>query len=184
MKVMLDTNVYDRIVETPGMTERLNELSAEGKLAILCTHVQEDELSRIRDPERRQQVFRIRTARVVTSGAVVGVSKVGLSSFGDCSSSGVSIGAVRRRFGRHAKDALIGATAAQHADVLVTEDRPFRNRMRSLGASCEVWDFEDLKEGVFQCRNEENACGLSDDTEVAGPRGMCASGCEGERPKR
>lgn len=150
MRIMLDTMIYDLIVATPGMTDRLNQLSREGKVILLCTHIQEDQLANIPDQKKRSAVAAIVRKKVSTSGAVYGASKYGQATYGDGSPGGVSISDVRSPSGKHAPDALIATTAAQHADVLVTEDNRLANRMRSLPSPCQIWGFGELKQYVFQ----------------------------------
>jgi hypothetical protein len=45
LRVMLDTNIFDHIIETPGLAGHLRSLTASGRLDIVVTHVQEDELA-------------------------------------------------------------------------------------------------------------------------------------------
>lgn len=150
MKIMLDTQIYDLIVDTPGMAKRLNRLSREGKVTVLCTHIQEDELANIADKQKRAAIVKIIKKKVATSGAVYGVSKYGQATYVHGSSDGVSIGDIRSPSGKHTKDALIATAAAQNADVLVTEDRRLANRMRILSPSCKAWGFGQLKEYLFK----------------------------------
>ena len=149
MKIMLDTQIYDLIVDTPGITERLNQFSREGKVLVLCTHIQEDELASIADKRKRAAVAGIIKEKVTTSGAVYGVSQYGQATYGEGSSGGVSIDDIRSPSRKHTKDALIATTAARDADVLVTEDKRLANRMQTLSSSCEIWRFGQLKEYLF-----------------------------------
>ncbi len=143
---MLDTQIIDLIVGTPGMVDGLNQLSAAGEMVILCAHIQEDELAGIPDEHKRADIAKIVKEKVPTAGGVWDVSKWGEFTWGDGRSGGVSINDVRAKSHSHTKDALIGTTAAQHADVLVTEDRRLANRMRALQSSCVIWGFNQLKE--------------------------------------
>ena len=49
MKVMFDTQIYDLVVAQFGMVQVLNKLSSDGKLKILTTHIQQDEIKAISD---------------------------------------------------------------------------------------------------------------------------------------
>lgn len=150
MKIMLDTQIYDLIVDIPGMAKRLNQLSREGKVLVLYTHIQEDELANIPDEQKRVAIAQIIRKKVVTSGAVYGVSKYGQATYGDGSSGGISISDIRSLSRKHTKDALIATTTARNADVLVTEDKRLANRIKTLSPSCEVWGFDKLKDYVFK----------------------------------
>lgn len=146
MKMMFDTNIYDKIIDIPGMVDRLNQLTKEGKLIVLCTHIQEDELARIPDEKKRHAIAEISRKMVTTSGAVWGISKWGQATWGPGGNNKVTIEAIRRAKPKKTRDALIGNTAERDADVLVTEDKGFGERMRKLKPSCEVWNFDKLKE--------------------------------------
>jgi len=52
-KVMLDTQIFDRIAEAPGLVHDINALVASGSLFILTTHIQEDELGSMHDVKGR-----------------------------------------------------------------------------------------------------------------------------------
>ena len=49
MKMMIDSQIYDLVANTPGLAESLNALQRGGALTILSTHIQEDELASIKD---------------------------------------------------------------------------------------------------------------------------------------
>jgi hypothetical protein len=50
-------------------------------------------------------------------------------------------------------DALIGATASGEANVLVTEDKDLRRKMKASSARCPVWSFAELM--AFMSKEEE-----------------------------
>ena len=150
MNFMLDTQIYDRIVETEGMSKRLNQLSRDGQLTLLTTHIQEDELAQIADAQKKTAIGRIERTLVPTSGAIADVSRSDLATYGNGAIGGVTIGDIRSNSGRHARDALIATTAARDADALVTEDRRLANRMRALGPKCAIWDFIQFVRFVYE----------------------------------
>lgn len=149
MKFMLDSMVYDKIIAMPQMVDWLNQLSTDGKVVVLCTHIQQDELACIPDKQKREIVAKIIRKNVPTSGGVFDVSKWGQFTWGDGSSGGFGIDDVRSDSKKHTKDALIATTAARYTDVLVTEDRRLANRMKALPSSCKVWVFDEFKEYIF-----------------------------------
>lgn len=112
---MLDTNIYDRIIARPGFVDRLNRAVESGAIEILRTRVQDEEIARIPDAAKRAAMRRVRSRLV----------PVGDDAWR----------------GPHApsEDAQIAASAAETADVLVSEDKELRAR-----AGIETWDFAAL----------------------------------------
>lgn len=150
---MLDTMIYDMIITVPDLVDHINNLFAKGMITILCTHIQDDQLAKIPDDYRRTEISRIKRQHVTTAGAVYGVSKYGGARYGNGSSSGINIDQIRSPSKHHTKDALIATTAAQEADVLVTEDRRFANRVKVNSVPCEVWIFEQFKNYILSIKN-------------------------------
>jgi len=144
-KFMLDTQIYDLIIAIPDFVDRINRLIAEGMVVILCTHIQSDELAIIPDEHKRAEASRVNRQQVSTAGAVYNISKYGCATYGDGSSSGITLDQIRSASKGHAKDALIATTAVRDADVLVTQDRRLANRVSATSVSCEVWSFEQFK---------------------------------------
>jgi hypothetical protein len=138
---MLDTNAYDEIVARPGFQERLNAAHNAGKVVIVRTHIQEDELASIPDPNKKAAVTEVAGTSVATSGGVFGLSKFDGATFGG-GAADVHIGDVATSAGQHMGDALIASSAAAEADVLVTEDRRLPKRVRLANSKLEVWNFE------------------------------------------
>lgn len=143
MKVMLDTHIYDRIVKTSGMCERVNELSAEGRLVILSTFVQEEELSAIPDANKRGEVQRIKTTKLMPAAGLYGLTPYGESPYGcDGADGGLPVDEVMSARGEHWQDAIIASTASAEADVLVTEDARLIRRALQGGIRCPIWTFD------------------------------------------
>lgn len=145
MKFMLDTNIFDAIIAEPGMVDRLNKLSEAGKVILLTTHIQEDELAAIPDPPKRAEIAKIVRRCTTTDGAVFGVSRYGMATFGGQGESGCSINDVRTVSGGHTNDALIATSASRDADVLVTNEDRLPKRLTATSAKCKVWDFAQFK---------------------------------------
>lgn len=144
-KFMLDTQIYDLIIAVPGFIEQINRLTSNGEVEILCTHIQNDELFNIQDAHKRAEVARIKRRQVTTAGAVYGISKYGMATYGNGSSSGISLNQIRSSSKQHTKDALIATTASRDADVLVTEDKRFFKKFNLISTSCNVWSFDKFK---------------------------------------
>lgn len=145
MRLMLDTMIYDKVVDTPEMLELLLRLIDGGKVEIFATHIQEDELAKIPDERKRAEVAKIPRQEIPTSGMVWDTSKWDKSTWGDGSESGVSIDEIRSEKRGHTRDALIATSASANADVLVTDDNRLKNRLKDSDARCEVWDIEQFR---------------------------------------
>ena len=149
-KIMLDTQIYDCIVSEPGLAERLNLLSKAGKLEILTTHIQQDEIAAITDEPKRTTAQQIMARCVPTSGAIWGVSKWDMCTWGDGSAGGFGIDEVRSPSKGHTADALIATTAAKDADVLVTEDGRLTKRLKTLNSQCKIWGYTRFRAYILE----------------------------------
>jgi predicted nucleic acid-binding protein len=149
MRLMLDTNIYDAIVADTAVTQRVKEMIANGGLTIITTHIQKDQLGAIPAADKRAAVFSIPTEKVVTSGAIWGLSKWNECTWTDPVTSTV-MGQVTKGNQKHAADALIGVTAAANADVLVTNDRQLAARFEAIGTKVPVWDFDEFLKFILQ----------------------------------
>ena len=83
MVVMLDTPVFDALAANGLAIERSNRLVAAGRLRVLLTHVQEDQLGGIKDPTKAQAVASIQVEKVPTAGALWNISRWNQSKWGD-----------------------------------------------------------------------------------------------------
>ncbi len=146
---MLDTMIYDKVVDTPGMLELLLRLVEEGEVEILATHIQEDELASIPDERKRAEVAKVPRQVIPTSGAVWGTSKWGGATWGDGSEGGVGIDEIRSEKRGHTHDALIATSASANVDVLVTDDNRLKNRLKDSDARCEVWTFKEFRRSLM-----------------------------------
>ncbi|WP_143279005.1 hypothetical protein [Bradyrhizobium sp. C9] len=138
MRVMLDSNVYDLLLENSALFEQVDRAVRAGQLDLLTTHVQLDELSLIKDQAKREAVLElaITFVKVPTAGAVWDVSKWDDASWGD------DTGRLDAMIGgnpKHAEDALIAATADAEAEVLVTNETRLPGRVKRFGFTVKVW---------------------------------------------
>lgn len=143
MRVMLDSHIHDLIVGNPALREVVDTAQAAGKLTLVSTHVQHDELSRISDEQKRDAVLGIPVESQPTKGIVWGVSSWKGAHWGD-KADGQIINHIMKGKLADAEDALIAATAAKTADVLVTNDGRLRKRIRSSGSPLRVWTSEEF----------------------------------------
>ena len=141
---MFDTTGYNALTVNPEVFERLRALAEKGAIAVLRTHVQEDELRNTKSEAKRADlldVYHALGSEVPTSGGIWNVSRWNRSRWGN-GAGDVKLADVVSENRRHLEDALTAATAAAEVDVLVTDDRRLTNRIRATTSRVEVWRFE------------------------------------------
>ena len=136
---LLDTNVFDRLVADDEGRQAVLAAVEHQRLRLRTTHVQEDELANITDADKRAAIEAIPRDVVPTSVMVLGVSKWGEARLGGTD----EYAAIRSESGNHVQDAIIAATAASDAHVLVTEDRRLAKRSGER-LRVTVWDANQL----------------------------------------
>lgn len=114
-RVMFDSNAYDAILRH-GDTERIE---AE-MFSVITTMAQEDELRQITDPARRAALLEVFHALHAATAEV--------SADWDA-----------------ARDSIIGKAAAEHCDLLVTDDRDLTDRLAKQEPSLRVLAYDDFR---------------------------------------
>ena len=117
---MIDTMVFDRLVDDPEALAAVSRALRERRLALYTTPVQEAQVAAIPDRRRRKQLQSLPREVVPVVGAR----------------------AVYTAGPRHLADAMIADAAGERCDVLVTEDRRFTER--ALAQGLEVWNVDRL----------------------------------------
>lgn len=117
---MLDTNVFDRLVDDPDALESVVQAMRDHRLALFTTPVQEAQLAAVPDPVRRKSLQRV-PREVVPHTPAVGAEFVASKAGG----------------AKHRPDTIIAETASAHCDVLVTEDARLAERAGDRGL--DVW---------------------------------------------
>jgi hypothetical protein len=144
MRIMLDSNVHDLIVADKAVLCAIKRRLADGRVTLVSTHVQRDELSLAPEPKREALLAIYGLAEnVSTAGAVWDVSNWDESSWATDEVS-ASIVAMMSGNQKHAEDALIAATAAGEADVLVTNETRLASKMQRAGFSVKVWPWSEF----------------------------------------
>ena len=133
MKFVLDSNVYDLLVETSEMRAKVIHACETRDIELLMTHVQFDELMAMPDKEKRACILAMPFTPVPTYGAVLGTSRIGLSRYGEPE----VIDTIRSVDKNHTNDALLAATAKFEGAVLVTNDDRLTSRAPEIGV--ETW---------------------------------------------
>ena len=146
--IMFDTNAFDKFVAVRDAYETLLALLLEGKIELLVTHIQRDEIAAIENTTKKAQLLALldRARMIPTRGAVWGVSRWGQSRFGSDDDHKVIEHIRGDRWDRDTNDALIAVTAARDSDVFVTDDDVLMRRLNSYtDIRCEVIDFKELE---------------------------------------
>ena len=151
LRVMFDSNAYDAIL-AHGDADHLRALIAAGTLDVITTHVQEDELRQIKDETRRETLlalyFSLQKRKTPAS-----VSLWGISSWEQGEWSGQDgnekLSAIQRNKVIASRDEIIGTTAKDHCDLLITEDKKFAARLTEAAKNLQVMDYPSFRATVL-----------------------------------
>lgn len=144
MRIMLDSNVFDKVAAKPEIIHDLGLLTRTGELEIVSTHIQDDQLKKIPDRTKRDAVLGIPGRIVPTTEFVLDVSDLELSCLGNGEAGSLHYEDIRRGNPRHIEDALIALAAAHEADVLVTDDKRLGKKVKATASALQVWVSADL----------------------------------------
>ena len=122
--------VFDALHDDPDGRAAVLEAVRLGELALLTTHVQEDQVAAIRDAVRRKALQRLPRTVVPSSVTVDGVARTGQARVNANSHY------ARMRDVRHFQDSLIADATAARADLLVTDDRASPARRTTSATTC------------------------------------------------
>lgn len=149
-RYMLDTDAIVRLSESHATSLLVAQRVNEGAIEILTTHVQVDELVRVRDHEalarRLLVLLRVRARLVSTSIFVLDVNRLDLARLGSAEANagyGRHLGDGTAR-GRHAEDAVIASTARAEDAALVTLNRRDRNRFKRGQPDLRLLDWDEF----------------------------------------
>ena len=133
--------VVDILLAHPDLRAALRERAARGVLTIITNHVVADQLAATPDEDKRAALLALYAAlpqeQRDTAGFIMSVSRLDRAALEDDGAVPLEALSTRQRGRWH--DALIGATAAAHADVLVTDDDKLAAKMRRSGVQCAAW---------------------------------------------
>jgi hypothetical protein len=164
-RIALDTNTVNRIADIPGLIDEVSGAAVRIPFIIIGNPMVEFEIDQTGDAARREQLLAVWNALpkkdVLTRGGYYGVGlKYGESIYGDGSDTGLPLDQARTGGRGGARDAIIAATAAGEADVLVTDDNQLALRVKSSSAPCEVWTFEQFVSFLRDSRTTEESIGI------------------------
>ncbi len=126
--VLLDTNAYDVVVDTPGALVACRDLVTLGRLRVPSIHYIEEELAAVRDETRRELLQSVPREVVPAIGFVLGRAQLGQARLGTDEMH------ERLEPGRHFEDSMVGIVATEDGVQLVTADRRLANRVQTRGA--------------------------------------------------
>ncbi len=117
-RVMLDTMEYDKLVSAPESYHILLRLLSSGRIELLSTHIQRDQIVAMPDNDKKARLQTIlgQARMIETRGIVYDVSRYDEARFGSDEDHNLIDGV------KDVEDGLIAATASSDADTLVTDD--------------------------------------------------------------
>jgi hypothetical protein len=143
-RIMLDSNVHDLIAANSAVLDAIQARIADGRLKLVSTHIQRDELSLAPKPKRAGLLAINDLAECVsTNGAMFDVSRFDECNWGSDDTNAAMV-AMMAGNTEHAEDALIVATAAELADVLITNDVRLKSKTDRAGFQVDVWMWEEF----------------------------------------
>ncbi|MFN4166166.1 MAG: type II toxin-antitoxin system VapC family toxin [Ferrovibrio sp.] len=152
LRVMFDSNAYDEILRHND-ADRIRALIEAGELAVVTTHVQEDELRQITDAEKQKRLlsafYKLRTQNSPTSVALWGVSKWGQSNWTSPQQE-ADLNAIKRNRPVASRDEIIGTTAKDYCDVFVTEDKKFAARLAEAAPKLRLVNYDTFRREVLK----------------------------------
>ncbi len=140
---MLDTNIFDKIIENQELEIKISELKNRKQIRILTTHIQIDELNDTPDAAKRKKLHECANKIcecIPTSDCIVGISRLGMARLGN----GEEFEKIRQGNLKRTEDALISSTASSDADFLVTEDDSFATRVKKNLPKVRVLNFNEF----------------------------------------
>jgi hypothetical protein len=155
LRILLDNCIYDEIIASPSLFDRIHELIRSKSIEIVQPHIIRSQLEKA--PEwKREKLLSIPVRVIPADGFLAGYSSAG-DRVGD-GSGGIKIDDIMKKQKPHeedkkptcgnTQDALIATTAATEADIFVTEDRGLRNRVKLMKPSIRSWNFADFESNV------------------------------------
>ena len=148
--VMFDTNSFDKILSGDIPLELIKKSISLG-YRYFITHIQTDELSNTPDNKKDKRaklvlfLSAVAPSLIPTESFVLGYSRIGYSRLG-------TAGYYEKLLNKNKtniRDSIIGDTAIKNGFIIVTEDKEFIEKIRSVGGTAIIpKDFADkLQEG-------------------------------------
>jgi predicted nucleic acid-binding protein len=142
---LIDSDVFDSIVDEPGMLHRVRDLVEAERLELIAASVSRRQIARAPTP-RRALLESVPVTWVGTAGFALDYSRLDVDRLGPSQ----PIDAIRKGRSKELEDALIAATALFDGVPLISEDKRLRNAVaRELPRlRVHAWDF--LRGEIFR----------------------------------
>ncbi len=136
-RVILDCMVYDAVAQDRRLKQLIEQCQRVCSLFVLSTHVETDQLAAIPADKDIGQANAVSVEPIPTPVCIIDHSRIDRSRIG---TDALNAAYTKLRIGnpKHTDDAIIGTTAVSDADILVTDDKGFRNRFKKLRSSVRV----------------------------------------------
>ena len=144
MRVMIDTQIFDELIEDSDTLGSLLELINNQKIELLITTAQDREIEKIPDKDKKNKIRAVPTTKVGTPLFILGYSAMNLDELGTGEEDGIRYSEIEAGNPRHKEDALIGITAAQKAKILVTNDKRFFNKILKSDTSLVIMKYQEF----------------------------------------
>lgn len=146
LRVLIDSNIYDKLIDPPCILNRILQLIRSAKIELLQPQIIRSQLAETPDIPKRDKLLSIPTRAVPVDGFLASYS--GAGDRVGAGSGRIKIDDILKKkkpTREHIVDALIATTAATEADAFVTEDKRLRTKMRSATPSIQLWTFADFE---------------------------------------
>jgi hypothetical protein len=147
VRVMLDSNAFDALALDDAVRSKVERATIEGRLELIRTHIQDDEIEAIKNDDRRQALLSLTTRIEPTAVFVLDHSRLGLARLGSDEANAI-YNEIAGPSLRHVPDAIIAVTAHDEGIPLVT------NETGRLPAQCSRHGIETMSTDELLARLE------------------------------
>ncbi len=155
MKFMLDTNVFDFIYDN-DLIDLVNSFVSKDRITFYVTHVQNDELKKIKDPVKKEQIEKIQCIIIQTSGTIVGTktnrgfegSRIGFATLDgiiEASKNEELSEMDTHPLGKSADKLIVNTAIKENMDYLVSNDNDIIGIVEKSESKVKVINCNDFK---------------------------------------
>jgi len=152
-KIMLDTQIFDRVIADKEFREKLQKLVKTKKIKFLITHAQLDEIKNIPNKKEAKRVELLKLIKelnmkiIPTEGAIFDVSRFDMAKLSDDTKTIEHLRNYKKEE-NPSRDALIAITSLKNADSFVTNDANLRKRILELNPSIEIKNYQEFRKSL------------------------------------
>jgi predicted nucleic acid-binding protein len=148
-RIICDSNIHDVLAADLKLKRLVDQAQADALIDVMTTHIQFDELAAVPAERDIGQTGSLTANRILTEVFVLDHSRLGEARLGSETSNAAFMELQGNSF-KNTNDAIIGATALAHTDILVTNDVRFTNRFRKLAGSVQVMSSKEFGEYLVE----------------------------------